>query len=316
METLKVLYVDDHIPTGKDKEYLYLINQEEIRVKLKEKESGLTDENLNEWASVYYNASLVRQTLDEAYHVTLANHHHEAMKLASKYHYDIAIVDIGWTNDNQLPGSKTSKETAGWAICDKIKETDQKLNCNPTLQIAYSSRFVLKSELSADAIGRGVLPFFKTRINAGKEEIDANVSALKAVVKFLATQLTSRPPEEEFARKAVEDFHNMTIQSYKHAQDRLTRWSNWTLGTLAVSTLILLVGILGAFFWNVQIGILTAISSIIIEIISYLFFNQLDKAQKASVESQNELGKAYEEALEKLYSLSKKNPSGATYPQP
>ena len=119
MEPLKVLYVDDHIPTNKN-EHLYIVNQDKLRSKLKEKNPGWNNENLDEWTSVYYNASLVRQTLEEAYQVTLANHHTEAMRLASKFHYDIAIVDIGWKNDTKLSGD-TRTETAGWAICDKNK---------------------------------------------------------------------------------------------------------------------------------------------------------------------------------------------------
>ena len=158
------------------------------------------------------------------------------------------------------------------------------MNCNPTLQIAYSSRFVSKSELSADALGRGVLPFFKTRINAEKEEIDANVSALKAVVNFLAMQLTSRPPNEEFLLKTVEDLQKMKLESFKEvqreAQNQQKIWFKTTQLLGIASFVLVAIGIISAYFWNLQVGTVIAIMGALPTLVSKLYYDRIDKKEK------------------------------------
>lgn len=157
MPTLKVLYVDDHIPDDTN-----LDEEDEIKTTLRKQHPKWGDAKIDEWSRVYYNACQVIKTLEGRYVVTTANRHQDAMQFAKNSHFDIAIVDIGWFDDETLSKRKKAGN-AGWEICDKIKETDQKSNSQPTLQIAYSNRFEKEPELSSDALGRGVLPFFKTR---------------------------------------------------------------------------------------------------------------------------------------------------------
>ena len=141
MPRLKVLYVDDHIPDDNIPDA-----RDEIRQTLRKRHPKWSDEGIEEWTTIYYCARQVKNTLGESYDVTTENEHQKAMKLAEDSHFDVAIVDVGWFNDEKRK-QRPNFDNAGWEICDKIEETDQKLHCRPTLQIAYSQRFVEKPHL-------------------------------------------------------------------------------------------------------------------------------------------------------------------------
>ena len=289
MQRLKVLYVDDHIPDDSlpDK-------RDEIKKTLKKRYPDWSDKDIEEWTKVYYFAREVINTLGEAYDVTTASKHQDAMTLAENSHFDIAIVDVGWFNDERRK-KRPNVDNAGWEICAKIAEADRKLQRRPTLQIAYSSRFVDKPQLSSDAIDQGILPFFKTYE-------DSNSLALKAVVKFLEKHLSGHSTSlERISIKAVEDFHQMTLESFQESQMQLGHWSILTLVFVAMSLFLVLAGAVSAIFGNAQVGTLTSVSSIITGAISSLLFVQLQRTQKTVTDSQTSVIGQYKEAIERLY---------------
>jgi hypothetical protein len=182
MAKCKVLYVDDHIPDTSIPD-----EKDLIKSTLKERHPNKKDEALDEWVRVYYYARRVIRALQDAtYEVVSANNYQDAIQLVENSQFDVAIIDLGWYNDNNLPIEvQKNRGNAGWYICDKIDEIDKKEQRHPTLKIAFSNRFTSQPDLSIIAAQKGALPFFKTYH-------ETNAMALRAVVEFLHTQLGAR----------------------------------------------------------------------------------------------------------------------------
>ena len=290
MTRLKVLFADDHIPEDN-------IPYEEDKIKeaLRTLHPGWSDKNIEEWTKIYSYTRQVQQMLsDSDYAVTSARTYREAIKAATGSHFHIAIVDIGWFADPALPAGKQA--SAGLDICAAIEEADKKSRSDPTLVIAYSSRFETTPSLSTDAADKLRLPFFK-------QYNQANVQALRAAVKFLEARLGSRPPQEQLFRDMVKDFHDLTISRMKEPLVQQRRWELATLAFIGLSILLIIGGSISVILGNTQVGTLTSVSSILTTAISSLLFLQLRDARKNVEKGQLSAEEAYREALGRLENM-------------
>jgi len=318
MQNLKILYADDHLPINGYLEF-NSENPDEIYQKLKKKYPSWDEKELTRRRNVYYNASLMIKILDPAYDLEKTNHFQKALELAGSTHFDIAIIDIGWKNDLDFPKNfDVRKEDVGWKICRAIKETDKRLDCKPTLLIAYSSRFVEVKGLSNSAIDGGALPFFKASMDATPSEIDANVSALKAVVNFLAMQLTSRPPIEEFLLKTIEDMQKMKLESFKdaqrEAQNQQSIWFKTAILWGSTSFVLVVIGIISAYFWNLQVGTVTSIMGALPILVSKLYYDRIDKKETIIMDGLKEIDRQLIDILNRLQAMSTQNTHETNHP--
>lgn len=283
MARLKILFADDQIPDEN-------IPDNEIKKSLNEQHP--------KWSAGFINAFVAMrksvQTLRGAgYDVTVARTYKDALELIKRSRFDIAIVDLGWFADETL--TPKQQEYGGWDICAAIDESDKSSQSEPTLQIIYSNRFVEDASISMQAADSGRLPVFKNYKEATHQ-------ALRASVKFIETHLTSRPPHEQFAIKAANEFQQMMIKSLMEPLAQQKQWSQLTLVFVVASVLLILVGAASAIFWDVQVGALSSISSIVTGIVSSLFFTQLQRSQKTLEKNQEIIRQEFKGAVERFYS--------------
>ncbi|MFQ5918749.1 MAG: hypothetical protein ACE5I4_01720 [Thermoplasmata archaeon] len=207
------------------------------------------------------------------YDVKTAQTLKKALDLVRKTHFDFAIVDLGWQRDHAIPSGK--RVSTGWDICDAIDEENRRSAEPPTLQIMLSRQFAYTPRACDTAAKRGVFPLFKRTDAKGQGQ------ALVAAVRFM----------EEKLRRPDELLFNAVTQSWNEALVQLKLWFRLTVTLFALGVGILLSGIAGAFFWNVQVGTITAVSGIVTSGVSSLLFRQLTEARKSSGEKLLEIYK-------------------------
>src|SRR5690349_15121232 len=127
MARLKILFADDQIPDE-------TIPDAEIKESLKAQHPHWSPGFINAFVAMRQSVKTLRGA---GYEVIVARTYKEALKLAKRSHFDIAIVDLGWFADESLPPNQ--KEYGGWDICDAIDEADESSPAEPTLQIIYSN---------------------------------------------------------------------------------------------------------------------------------------------------------------------------------
>jgi hypothetical protein len=290
MPRLKVLFADDQIPDEN-------ISDTDIKTELKKKHP--------DWDEGFINAfPIMRRAVETLrladYDVTLARTHKEALDLVKDLHFDIAIIDLGWYADESIPYAQ--RAYYGWKISESIEEADKKLKSKPTLQIIHSNRFETEPSIGIQAADEGKLPLFKIYGEAGHQ-------ALKASVKFIEQHLTSPSVQEQFCQDDTEKLRRINIQFWMEPLNQQKQWFNLTFVFVALSISLLIAGAIGAIFWNLQVGILTSISSIMTGAISSLLYAQLQRAQKKVEESREKIEQQYKENLERFYASSPTNTS-------
>lgn len=163
---MKILFADDQIPDEN-------LADDDVEAALKRKYPKAQQAFLNSFPIMRQAVATLRNA---GYDVTVATGAKDALSLAAGKHFDIAIVDMGWFGDLDVPEGQ--REYFGWKICNAIDENDSKTQSKPTSQIIYSDRFRTIPEMSREAAQRGKLPVFKVYGEPGHE-------ALKASVKFI-----------------------------------------------------------------------------------------------------------------------------------
>jgi hypothetical protein len=282
MARLKILFADDQIPDDS-------VPDDEI--------SRLVKKQHPAWEVGFINAIVaMRQSVKTlrgaGYDVIVARNYEDALKLIKHSHFDIAIVDLGWFADETL--TRDRQEYAGWDICAAIDEADRTSQSEPTLQIVYSNRFVEDATISMQAADSGKLPVFKNYKEATHQ-------ALRASVKFIETHLISRSSPEQLAVKAINDLQSIMIKSLMEPLVQQKQWAQLTLVFVAVSVLLVLVGAVSAIFWDIRVGTLSSISSILTGIISSLLFFQLQRSQKTLEENLKTIRQELKEAIERSH---------------
>jgi hypothetical protein len=272
-----ILFADDQIPEDE-------IPDQEIIETISQRYPGVREGFIRAFKSM---RSVVNALRDRGFDVRVANTYDKAMELASRQHFDIAIIDLGWSGDHSVK----SPHTAGWLISNQIEQADKKLSPHrSTAQIIYSSRFATNPEISETACEHGILPLFKVYstpdsfpTRAGKpspapKSLDAatraaiNQNSLAAAVGFIAHLLHARP-ELDAALKVLED-----------AKGSRKRWEVFAIACIAISVALVAVSVVAVIFLNRPAAIVTAISGAITSLIPALFFKQL-KATRSGVDA-------------------------------
>ena len=284
MARLKILFADDQIPDEN-------IPDDKIKKSLKEQHPGWDTRFINDCVAMRRSVNTLR---DAGYEVIVARTFADALELIKHLHFDVAIVDLGWYADETV--TPNQQKNKGWDICAAIDEVNKNSQSKPTLQIVYSNQFDEDASMSMQAADGGKLPVFKN-YNKATDQV------LRASVKFIETYLTSRSPQEQFAIKAVDDLQQMMIKSLMEPLAQQKQWSQLTLICVVVSVLLILVGAASAIFWNIQVGTLSTVSSILTGIISSLFFTQLQRSQKTLEKNQEIIRQEFKGAIERLYGV-------------
>jgi hypothetical protein len=277
MARLKVLFADDQIPDDD------IPDGDIISVMSKRYP------NSPKFCKGFWN---MRQTVkilrSGGYDVSIANTKRKALNLIKATHFDIAIVDLMWAADKDIP---FDRDNAGWEISHEIEEVDKATNTF-TFQIICSSRFNKKPEIAKDAANRSKLPVFKSYNEAGGQ-------SLLAAVNFIE-KYTSNPSTREIVLDAVKGFRQTMQTLLNEALTQERRWTAITIVLVALSVILILVGALAAIFGHVQAGTLTSISSVITSAVSILLFQQLKKAQENTRNSLNVAEQNYRDAMKQL----------------
>jgi len=148
MPRLKVLFADDQIPDDD------IPDSDTISVMTK-RYPHVDPDDIEHFLSMREAVKVLR---DGGYDVSIANTKRKALNLIQATHFDIAIVDLRWYFDMDVPDE--DKENTGWALCSAIEEADRRATSIPTFQIVCSSRFDKNPEIAMIAAQRSKLPIF------------------------------------------------------------------------------------------------------------------------------------------------------------
>jgi hypothetical protein len=252
MAKIRILFADDQIPDDK-------IPDDKIESILKEQHP--------DWPTSFIAAFLVMRkavkTLrDSGYDVIVATKHRQAMELAKKGGYNMAIIDLGWYADDEL--SESQQPYSGWDISEVLELSDKETG-RRTPQIIYSNRFAEDSAISIKAADERKLPLYKIYSEEGHQ-------ALRATVRFIEANVSTDP--------FLESMRNSLLQCLIEPLNQQRKWFNLTILFVGLSFVLLLIGLVTAIYGNTNIGIMTSVSSIITAAISSLLYKQLDNTEK------------------------------------
>ena len=236
MSCLKILVADDQIP-----------------------DQNLPDDKITDESKKLL--SIIKDLEIANYHVTAVNKFKDAMEKVKNSTFDIAIIDMGWQYDEDIP-VKHDRESAGWKIINVIKNSDKRLKSKNkrfknTFLIMFSRQFEINEDLSSDAARWGILPFYKDLTS------EYGTKPLCAAVRFIERHLGSQD---------VEDRDRMTEEwREKFKQEKL--WFYLMLGFLTMSLSLLILGFFGAIFhlWDVQVSTITTIGGCVASLFSGIF---------------------------------------------
>ncbi len=276
MATLRLLFADDQIPDEQ-------LSEDEVKVVLEREYRG----------EGFRNAFLIMRKAVETlrgsgYHVTIARFYEDAMSLVKKENFDMAIIDLGWFADKSLPSEE--RPYAGWKISQALDEAD-KSKSRLTPQIIYSNRFEKDPAISIQAAEKRKLPLFKIYAEAGHQ-------ALRAAVKFIESHVNAPSEEEQFLCDARE----ILLQSISEPLQQHKSWFRLTAIFVSLSLALLLAGIATAIWSEVQVSILTSVSSVITGAVSSLLYTQLKRTRKTIQDGQEKLQGFIEDAAKRLKS--------------
>jgi hypothetical protein len=276
---MRVLFADDQIPDDDIPDDQII---DEIRARFIEKHPGVQAQD--GYFRAFELMRRVRRAIGEDNEVTVANQHAEAVSLAKSREFDVAIIDLGWYADDDL--KEADRSLAGWTIA---KALDDAAVAHPertaTAQIVYSARFDKQPELGQIAANKGRLPIgkpYEERYTIPLEQgldstnvdrVRAACQSLRATLSFVEhLRATSGAQDLELFRKA-------TSEGLDRAVEREKTWDVLTRVLLALSVIIVLVGILSLFFLGVPQGAVTAASGVIIGLVPRLMYGQLKETR-------------------------------------
>lgn len=295
MLRLKVLFADDHIPDFD----LPLDDRQAIDV-VRKHHPGCSDPELVEWLRYHRHCKgMIRILKDAAYHVTTANHFNEAIETVKNQHFDIAIVDLGWYNDNLFPDGG-DRESAGWDICTAIDNSDKKRGDRPTLQIIASDRFKNEKDgpgLLTTAARDGRLPFVKI------QDSQVNLECLKACTQFLDKTINDTSPAA-LARQALIESEQIRSKYLDEPLKQLRTWAAVALVCVCLGFVIILGGAVGVLRGSQEVRVLTSVNGVISGAMAALFYRRLGKVQETLSKQLKDLREDIKSLWEKIYKLA------------
>jgi hypothetical protein len=283
MVRLKVLFADDQIPDDE------IADSDIISVMTKryphERYPHVDPDDIEHFLSMREAVKVLR---DGGYDVSIANTKRKALNLIKATHFDIAIVDLRWYFDMDVPDE--DKENTGWALCDAIEEADRRATSTPTFQIVCSSRFDKKPAIAMIAAQRSKLPVFKSYNEAGSQSL---LASLNFIEKYMSSP-------HEVRLNEVKDYWKTTKNELNEAQKQESWWSAITIVLVALSVILILVGALAALFGYAQAGTLTLFSSAITSTVSILLIRQLNQMQQNTRNRRKNLEQNFQDTMEQL----------------
>jgi hypothetical protein len=270
MPSLKILFADDHIP-----DFHVPQDDTQARAVIRKRYPGCPESDLETWVTLHRHCQRVTETLRSAdFAVTTANNYKSAIETVRADHFDIAIIDLGWYNDNAVP--QAEQPTKGWDICKAIDESDQEYSGRPTLQIISSTRFgevPCGSDLLTTAASKGRLPFVK---DYGSQ---LNLDALRACVRFLEKTVNDTSPEA-VARQMLRELEQMRHEYLDEPLREMRTWTKAALIAVGLSMALILIGAGIALFWSGTVGLFTSVTSAVTTAVARLFYGRLEKVQQ------------------------------------
>ena len=255
MTTLRIFVADDQIPPAD-------VTEAEFRTQILAR-FGDTAQNRDFLDQCAFMGQVV-QELGDSYDVTTARTHAEAKSKANAGDFDLAIIDLGWYMDFDLP--EADRPEAGWALCDLIEKRDQATG-KTTPKIMFSSRFPEKPKLSLKAARRKALPVFK-------EATDTVRNSLMAAVGFVEETLRQSDQYERELQDLALRFLKEPLQDYR-------RWTYLSLTFVAVSLVLLVAGVALAYQGVVGVATVSSVTSLISGTVSALLYRRLGTVHAA-----------------------------------
>jgi hypothetical protein len=301
-ENIRILFADDQLPDEK------FANLDEEDVKAKYKEIYRADPRIDaKWiADIPKMRKAVYTLRDAGYSVDVARTVKEALSKISKSHYNLAIIDLNWYGDYSIP--LTKRVTYGLKICKAIDEANKKMRSKQTFQIIYSSLLEFDAESKAD-LGRdladiskelaakGKLPLYKKKDSVGH-------GFLKETVKFIEYIIKREDPKSIKIRQ-LRLYEESVINNYEEARKQQSKWFIFTIGAVAISFGLMFGGAFGAIVWNVQVGTLTSIFSLLTTAISGILLKEFHRAQKTTSQAMEKIHKTIDYITKKLDEMEK-----------
>lgn len=278
MTRLKVLFADDQIP---DDQIISVMTKKYPH----ERYPRVDSNDIEHFLSMRKAVKVLR---DGNYEVFIAYSKREALDLIKDHHFDIAIVDLRWYFDMDVPDK--DKENTGWVLCHAIEEADGRATSAPTFQVVCSSRFDKEPTIAMTAADGSKLPVFKSYNDAGSQSLLATLNFIK---KYMSSP-------QEVMRNQIMDYWKTATNLLNEARKQESWWSAITIVAVALSVILILFGALAALFGYVQAGTLTSISSVITSMVSILLFGQLIRMQKNTKEIQTKLDQNYQDTMNQL----------------
>ena len=283
MPSLKVLFADDQIPDAD------IPNSDIISIMtnryLNERYPQVDSKDIEHFQSMRDAVKVLRVG---GYDVSFANTKRKALDLIHETHFDIAIVDLRWYFDMDVP--EEDKENTGWALCNAIEEADRKATSTSTFQIVCSSRFDKNPDIAMIAAQRFKLPVFKSYNEAGSKSL---LASLKFIEKYMSSP-------REVALNAVKDYWKSAQKALDEAQTKERRWSAITIVFVALSVILTFVAVLAVLFGYAQAGTLPSISSAITSVVSALLLRQLKQMQQNTRDKLNNLDQNFQVTMQQL----------------
>ena len=291
MSQIKVLYADDHFPDfdlpTDDKQALVVVRAHHHR--------RYSDSDMPKFLSYHrYCEGLCRTLRDANFDVEAVSHYDKAIEIVKNHHFDIAIVDLGWFNDDLFRGSNPG--SAGWDICNAIDECNKRQGDKPTLHIALSERFNNEKEgpeLLSQAAKDGRLPFVRI------ENSPVNLKALKACTQFLQTTLDATSPAG-LARRALSELEQIRNKYLDEPLRQLRTWSAAALVCVCLGFAIFLAGAVRVVHGSLDVRALTSLNAAISGAVAALFYRRLGKVQESLSKQLRDLRKDIASLWEEL----------------
>lgn len=210
--------------------------------------------------------------------------------------YDAVFVDL------RLANEQTPFESLGKIVFILKSETKRTDKITPLI-VVTGYPVTLQDLIKAINAYRGWIWGWHKKSNYDGEQIRNTILSIN---KSKNSQVATMPQEstssrETFIQRFAEDYHQITLGMLKEPQSQLKRWSIATQIFIVISLFLILGGAISALYWDIQIGTLTSISSIITGAISTLLLRQLRQAKKDFEASLNKVLEQYKNALKQLY---------------
>jgi hypothetical protein len=295
MSQIEVLYADDHFPDfdlpTDDKQALDVVRAHH--------HPRYPDSDMPKFLAYHRYCKAVETTLKEAnFNVTPVSHYDEAIQKVRNHHFGIAIVDLGWFNDDLFAGRNPG--SAGWDICNAIDENNKRRGDKPTLHIALSERFNNEKdgpELLSQAAKDGRLPFVRI------EDSQVNVKALKACTQFLQTTLDATSPAG-LARQSLSELEPIRNKYLDEPLRQLRTWAAAALVCVCLGFLVVLAGAIGVVRGSLEVRVLTSVNGVISGAVAVLFYRRLEKVQGTLSKQLKDLRKDIADLWGKMFKLT------------